>query len=191
MADTKISALTAATTPLDGTEVVPIVQAGVTKKTANNNFRPKQIQSNATSGVLQVAGPAASSTRVMTVPDANFTAARTDAAQTFTGTQTVNGTMKATVHNSNSGTTAVLATLGTANIFDDGGNAGVYLVVCRQADGGTVWRASAEVWFNGAAGTVYTKVTSNVTITTSGNNIVLTNTNASSMDFAWSVVRIL
>lgn len=32
MADTKISALTAATTPLDGTEVAPIVQSGVTKK---------------------------------------------------------------------------------------------------------------------------------------------------------------
>lgn len=32
MADTKISALTAATTPLAGTEVLPIVQGGVTKK---------------------------------------------------------------------------------------------------------------------------------------------------------------
>jgi hypothetical protein len=32
MADTKISALTASTTPLAGTEVLPIVQGGVTKK---------------------------------------------------------------------------------------------------------------------------------------------------------------
>lgn len=32
MADTKISALTASTTPLAGTEVLPIVQSGVTKK---------------------------------------------------------------------------------------------------------------------------------------------------------------
>jgi hypothetical protein len=32
MADTKISALTSATTPLAGTEVLPIVQSGVTKK---------------------------------------------------------------------------------------------------------------------------------------------------------------
>jgi hypothetical protein len=32
MADTKISALTAASTPLAGTEVLPIVQSGVTKK---------------------------------------------------------------------------------------------------------------------------------------------------------------
>jgi hypothetical protein len=89
MADTKISALTAATTPLDGTEVLPIVQSGATVKVANNNLRPKQIQSNATSGVLQVVGPAAAATRVMTTPDANFTVARTDAAQSFTGDQTL------------------------------------------------------------------------------------------------------
>lgn len=89
MADAKISQLTGATTPLDGTEVLPIVQSGTTKKVANNDLRPKQIQSNATSGVLQVAGPAAASTRVMTVPNANFTAARTDAAQSFTGDQTL------------------------------------------------------------------------------------------------------
>lgn len=89
MADTKISALTAATTPLTGAEVLPIVQSGATVKVANNDLRPKQIQSNATSGVLQVAGPTAASTRVMTTPDANFTAARTDAAQSFTGDQTL------------------------------------------------------------------------------------------------------
>lgn len=89
MADKKISALTAATTPLDGTEVLPIVQSGSTVKVANNDLRPKQIQSNATSGVLQIAGPAAAATRVMTVPNANFTAARTDAAQSFTGDQTL------------------------------------------------------------------------------------------------------
>lgn len=48
------------------------------------------VRSNSSTGVLQVTGPAAASTRVMTVPDANFTAARTDAAQTFTGLQTLN-----------------------------------------------------------------------------------------------------
>ena len=38
MADTKISALPSATTPLDGTEQVPIVQGGVTKKTTTNRL---------------------------------------------------------------------------------------------------------------------------------------------------------
>jgi hypothetical protein len=91
MADTKISALTSATTPLTGTEVLPIVQSGVTVKVANNDLRPKQVQSNATSGVLQVAGPATGTTRVMTTPNANFSAARIDAAQTFSGVQTYLG----------------------------------------------------------------------------------------------------
>lgn len=89
MANSKISALTSATTPLAGTETLPIVQSGATVKVANNDLRPKQIQSNATTGVLQIAGPTAGTTRVMTTPDANFTAARTDAAQSFTGDQTL------------------------------------------------------------------------------------------------------
>ena len=38
MADTKISALTASTTPLAGTEVLPIVQAGATVKVAVSNL---------------------------------------------------------------------------------------------------------------------------------------------------------
>lgn len=95
MADTKISALTAASLPLAGTEVLPIVQGGVTVKVASDNLTVKNIRSTATSGILQVTGPAAASTRVMTVPDANFTAARTDAAQTFTGTQTFSNVIQA------------------------------------------------------------------------------------------------
>lgn len=95
MADAKISALTSAATPLVGTEVLPIVQSGSTVKVANNDLRPKQIQSNATSGVLQVVGPTAAATRVMTTPDANFTVARTDAGNAFTGNQTISGTLAA------------------------------------------------------------------------------------------------
>ena len=129
MADTKISALTAATTPLAGTEVLPIVQSGVTKQVsvanltagravsgltftstvatgtapftvssttevanltaanATNATTAANLKSNATTGVMQIVGPAAASTRVMTIPDANFTVARTDAGQTFSGTQ--------------------------------------------------------------------------------------------------------
>lgn len=88
MADLKISQLTSATTPLAGTEVLPIVQSSSTKKVATDDLTVKNVRSNATSGILQIAGPAASTTRVMTTPNANFTVARTDAAQTFTGLQT-------------------------------------------------------------------------------------------------------
>jgi hypothetical protein len=38
MADAKISALTAATTPVAGTEVLPIVQSGTTKKVSIANL---------------------------------------------------------------------------------------------------------------------------------------------------------
>lgn len=44
--------------------------------------------SNSSTGLMQITGPGAGTTRVMTIPNANFTAARTDAAQTFTGNQT-------------------------------------------------------------------------------------------------------
>lgn len=96
MADKKISQLTAATTPLIGTEVLPIVQGTATVKVSNNDLRPKQIQSNATDGVLQVVGPAAASTRVMTTPNADFTVARTDAEQTFAGNQYFSGMINST-----------------------------------------------------------------------------------------------
>ena len=88
MADAKISALTSATLPLAGTEVLPIVQSSTTKKVATDDLTVKNVRSNATTGILQIAGPSAGNTRTMTTPDANFTAARTDAAQTFTGNQT-------------------------------------------------------------------------------------------------------
>jgi hypothetical protein len=89
MANTKISALTSASTPLAGTEVLPIVQSSATVKVATNDLTVRNIRANATTGILQVTGPAAASTRVVTVPDANWTAARTDAAQSFTGDQTL------------------------------------------------------------------------------------------------------
>jgi hypothetical protein len=62
------------------------------------------VRSNSTTGVMEITGPAAGSTRVMTIPDANFTVlattdigvtvqaydadtAKTDVAQTFTASQ--------------------------------------------------------------------------------------------------------
>jgi hypothetical protein len=91
MADKKISALTAASLPLAGTEVLPIVQSGATVKVATDDLTVKNIRSNATTGLLQIAGPGAGTTRVMTTPNANFTSARIDAAQTFTGIQSFAG----------------------------------------------------------------------------------------------------
>lgn len=89
MPNSKISALTSASTPLAGTETLPVVQSSATVKVATNDLTVRNIRANATTGILQVTGPASASTRVATVPDANFTVARTDAAQSFTGDQTL------------------------------------------------------------------------------------------------------
>lgn len=69
------------------------------------------LKSNATTGLMQIVGPAAGQTRVVTIPDANATMARTDAAQTFTGTQTVQGNVQAMVQ------TKTVASGGTQNLF--------------------------------------------------------------------------
>jgi hypothetical protein len=150
MADTKISGLTSATTPLDGTEVVPIVQSSTTKKVANNDLRPKQIQSNATSGVLQITGPAAASTRVMTTPDANFTAARTDAGQTFSGLQnfSFSGGNGPVVNRTDGAGYINFQTAGTNNaqIGEDGiGGFTIYTNLAGSYKQPMIWRADGNV----------------------------------------------
>jgi len=88
MTNKNINELVTATTPLTGTELIPAWD-GATKKVVVDDLTVKNIRSSTTSGILQVTGPAATSTRVVTVPDANWTAARIDAAQSFTGDQTL------------------------------------------------------------------------------------------------------
>lgn len=118
MANTKISALTSASTPLAGTEVLPIVQSSATVKVATNDLTVRNVRANATTGILQVTGPTAASTRVMTVPDANFTAARTDAAQSFTGDQTLS-TGNLVVSNGKGVDFSATPGTGTSELFAD------------------------------------------------------------------------
>ena len=137
MADKKISQLSAASTPLAGTEVLPIVQSSATVKVATNDLTVRNVRANATTGILQVTGPAAASTRVMTVPDANFTAARIDAAQTFTGDQTfstgniIQGTAAKGI-NFTANTPAAGMTSQLLNWYEDG----TYTPVFTTAGGG-------------------------------------------------------
>jgi hypothetical protein len=119
MADKKISQLTAASTPLAGTEVLPIVQSSTTVKVAIDDLTVKNIRSNATNGLLQIAGPAAAATRIMTVPDANFTVARTDAVNSFTGNQTL-GTGNLVIGTSGKGIDfSATAGTGTSELLND------------------------------------------------------------------------
>lgn len=72
MADLKISQLPEATSS-SGTDILPIVQSNATKKLAIANLVPQNLKSKDTTGVVQITGPAAAATRVLTVPDANAT----------------------------------------------------------------------------------------------------------------------
>jgi hypothetical protein len=145
MADKKISALTGASTPLAGTEVIPIVQSGSTVKVATNDLTVRNIRANATTGILQVTGPTAATTRVVTVPDANFTAARTDAAQTFTGNQTFSGTVQAAIVNAISGTGDVFLINAKTDDATAANNAGVGL---RANSSATAANRFAQLWFD-------------------------------------------
>jgi len=109
MADKKISALTGATTPLAGTEVLPIVQGGVTVKvavsdlTAGRSVTALSYNGNTIStgtGTLTLAAAkvltasntltlAGTDSTTMTFPTTSATIARTDVGQTFTGDQTI------------------------------------------------------------------------------------------------------
>lgn len=97
--------------------------------------------STAVGGLLRITGPSAGTTRTMTVPDADFTAARTDAAQTFTGVQTLSsnpvlngGTANGVVYLNASKS----ATTGTGIVYD-----GSRLGVGRAP--ATVWPQAASV----------------------------------------------
>ena len=132
MADKKISQLSPASTPLAGTEVLPIVQSGATVKVASDDLTVKNIRSNATTGLLQVAGPGTGTTRVMTTPNANFTAARTDAAQTFTGDQTFS-TVLGTTFDTNVAAAGV--TLSGTTLSADGTNTNIDINVTPKGTG--------------------------------------------------------
>jgi hypothetical protein len=149
MADKKISALTGATTPLAGTEVLPIVQSGATVKVATDDLTVRNIRANATTGILQVTGPAAASTRVMTVPDANFTAARTDAAQSFTGDQTL------------STGNLVIGTSGKGIDFSDTPGTGTSELIADYEEGTwtpVVYSGGTDATMNGVTSGIYTKI---------------------------------
>jgi len=100
MPDSKISALTGATTPLAGTEELPIVQSGATKKvTVANLTAGRAVSASSLTGDSVIFGTqtnkatlsyATNTARTLTVPNVggNRTFAFIDEAQTFSTTQT-------------------------------------------------------------------------------------------------------
>jgi hypothetical protein len=97
--------------------------------------------------------------------------------------------VRAQVNYANKGTTASLAASASENVLDMSGG-GIWLVGVMQSDGGYSWRASAVVYSNGVALTVTSISSANVTITSSGANLRLTNTHATdAQTLSWSVLK--
>lgn len=189
MADAKISALTSATLPLAGTEVVPLVQSGTTKKVAVDDLTVKNVRSNSSTGLMQITGPAAGQTRVMTTPDANFTAARTDAAQTFTGSQKLSDGFY-----TNNGNTGSIPHNTATTIFALSGG-GLYQVTAflRAGEGAPgAYSSFATVAFDGTAARIVANDASLMTITLSGNNVQVTQLSSAPQPdgVAWSFSRL-
>ena len=163
MADKKISALTGATTPLAGTEVLPVVQGGATVKVAVSDLTAGRAVTASSINKVAITAPATASTLTIadgktltasntltlagtdattqTFPTTNATIARTDAAQTFTGDQTfgtgnlVQGTA-AKGFNFTANTPAAGATL-TSQLFN-WYEEGTYLATLIPSTSGTI-----------------------------------------------------
>jgi hypothetical protein len=121
MANTTISSLPSATTPLAGTEVVPIVQGGVTKKVAVSNFvgggSGSVIQVNTGAGLT--GGPITSSGTISLDPTAV-------APGSYTNTKlTVDAYGRITA--ASDGTSTVTSVTGTANEITASGSSTVTL----------------------------------------------------------------
>lgn len=148
-----------------------------------------QIISSITGGLVQFTGPAAGSTRVITVPNANATMARTDAAQNFTGNQRVGTT---TDDGSLSNTTQFIAgdyrtfraqsitipASGTATVMTlPSGNAGTYIVSASfGAQGNEIYGGMAIIVANAGSFRIALNGSgSRCTISLSGANLQITN----------------
>jgi hypothetical protein len=121
----------------------------------------QSIQSSATTGLMQILGPAAGTTRTVTIPNANSTMARTDAGQTFTGNQTVTG--NATVQNSDNTQTTFALVNGTGYNLPTLVNFTFGAVNDSCVDGGRVYQFKWGI-SGGALGKTYTLAT----VTSSG-----------------------
>lgn len=192
MADLKISQLTGATTPLAGTEVLPIVQNSTTKKVATDDLTVKNIRSNATTGVLQVNGPTAAATRTMTVPDANFTVARTDAAQTFTGDQTFSSSIIAALFKTSNGTISAANNTATTIFTTPTLNNGTYIVSCNVPAADPVNYSAVSLITVDATVLRATalQTATLLSITVSSQNIQTTQLSGSTADIVWAVTRV-
>jgi len=148
--------------------VLPIANGG----TGNATGAATAVTSNSTTGLMQITGPAAASTRVMTIPDANFTAARTDAAQTFTGNQTYNTNTNVTTEVYAQTTSFNVATIYSRGENSTTGNNNVTKTFDITNYGSLIYISASD----GSGGLYFASWSSTVITTISANaNVVLSN----------------
>ena len=151
-----------------------------------------QIISSITGGLVQFTGPSAGTTRVIRVPDANFTAARTDTARTFTGAQTFSSSVNALVLRSSNGTTSAANSTATTIFTAPTLNNGTYIVSCNVPAADPVnYSAVSLVTVDATVLRVTVLQTAAlVSITASGQNIQATQLSGSTANIVWAVTRV-
>lgn len=172
MADLKISALTASTTPLTGTEILPIVQSSTTKQvsvanlTAGRNVSVSQLGAGVASPatVLDTAGSTGSALNFRMSPSGWNTLHRVGVQYTGNGSVWSNN---------------ALMTSGTAGNLDDVTNSGSALLLNTSgnlsyvtASAGANPRTFTNRWTADSSGD-FTVSTGNLAISTSGKGISL------------------
>lgn len=167
-----------------------------------------QIISAITGGLVQFTGPTAGTTRVITVPNANATMARTDAAQTFTGDQTVSdnlfvGATTAAGLASNSKVTvggrfrtvagSVSAPDATATtLFTAPAALAAWLVTVNLDADATIYAATYLINTQGGSASVATLIFKGalIAITVSGYDVKVTQTSGGAATIQYSAIRI-
>jgi hypothetical protein len=169
-------AIGASTTVLTSSGSAPqwTAQSSLAVGTASN------LKSNATTGVMQIVGPTAAATRVMTIPDANFTAARTDAAQTFSGLQTFGSGVSVT----SGKVTSVYGAGGDfVALFQNTTSATPYGVWIKDASGPAAGYPLLNI-SDSAGTTIYFRVDSSNGNTTLGTGNLIIGTSGKGIDFS-------
>lgn len=115
MADAKISALPASTTPLAGTEVVPLVQSGTTKKVSVENILTSVQPSGNANGIVYLNGSKQASTSASFFYDGTKLGINTSSVTAIYGktVQLGDGTGNNTIYMVANGGSGFLANVGT------------------------------------------------------------------------------
>lgn len=115
MADAKISALPASTTPLAGTEVVPLVQTGTTKKVSVENILTSVQPSGNANGIVYLNGSKQASTSASFFYDGTKLGINTSSVTAIFGktVQLGDGTANNTIYMVANGGSGFLANVGT------------------------------------------------------------------------------